>query len=289
MKCLALFGTAFTVQAAHGLIPIRYHYAYGDLQLVDWARGSGQDPLAAIGRELPSNVSLAVKRGQAFKLQFRYEVLQGGSHYTGTTRTMLTFDRTLADGDGIINPALNGSSFRKVRPSESIPWPFLGTSYGPTFSNFQNHLGYEFGDPNSGISCRYKLNNNEAWYGGVFGLGASLRPVGLVASLSLAVGGTGGFRNALVSGFSSQYVCDVSWTADLAPGETYGFGGGETGLGIFVAATNQAGPPGSTVTGNPFTYSNVGAKYNLIGVVPEPSSLLAFGAGALLFIRRRRN
>lgn len=288
MRYVASIGLMVTASLANALIPIRYHYAYGDQQLVDWARGSGQDPQAAIGRELPTGVSLAVKRGIAFKLQFRFEVLQTGSHFAYGTQTMLTFDRSYAD-DGNFNPPLNSSSFRKVRPSESMPWPFPTTSYGPSFSNFQSHLGYEFGEPNSAVPCRYRLTNNEAWISGIFGTGASLRSVGLVASLGLARLDNGSGRNALIAGFRSHHLCDVSWTADLAPGETYGFGAGETGLGIFVAATNHVGPPGSTWTTDVFTYSSIGAKYNLVGVVPEPSSMLALGAGALLFIRRKRS
>lgn len=82
-----------------------------------------------------------------------------------------------------------------------------------------------------------------------------------------------------------QKLFDVEWKSSLAAGERYGLADDEPGLWIYSPGSVGTGLASETVLWS--TIDNIGSRYNLIGAVPEPSSLLALGIGLLLLRRRR--
>ena len=116
------------------------------------------------------------------------------------------------------------------------------------------------------------------------------KPIGLAGSFLLPEypGGSLGYLHRQRPGETVHYF-DVEWANDLAAGETYGFGPGETGLDIHTPTDTFGIASGSATFSAPdFQMSYIGARYNLVAAVPEPATLLALSAG-LLALRRKRN
>jgi hypothetical protein len=269
----------------------RFWFAYGSEDFAAFARQNG-DPLAALGREIPSGtlrVPASSVAGGAFKVQL-WERIDGTfeeHRYASGLNMNIAFDRTFC-GDANTNPPLNAQSFRKVQPKyessirESVTNGAIVDAFDPDPLDLN-------GD---GVQDRAQLRPFAAqgvFTQGTVGQGESLRPVGLAAYVGGFIVDPPEFAGAL-SGMRlyrgvPQRVFDIEWQSNLAVGETYGFGEGETGLWIWT--TN----PPRFLANNTSLYSDlvhVGARYNLIGAVPEPSSLMALGAGLLLIRGRQR-
>ncbi len=277
----------------------RYFFAYADAQTVDLARRSGNDPLAALGREIPSDRPLIVPaktlNGGRFKVTFGTEYVSGvDPYYVGSTSLHMSFDRTTTN-DGPINPQLDDTSFRKLFPAN---WNNLYSCYS-NFRPLRAHGWLFEGFPirdydHDGIAdfLPSDLFFREAYTRAVETGGGMVfsKPIGLAGSFGLPEypGGNVGYQQIHHLGDKLHYF-DVEWANDLAAGETYGFGPGETGLDIHTP--NEPGGPGSGVatwSAPSFGMTYIGARYNLVAAVPEPATLLALSA-SLLALRRKRN
>ena len=277
---------------------MRYFFAYADAQTVDLARRTGNDPLAAIGREIPTDRPLMVPaktlNGGRFKVTFGCELVALPTpYYTIASSLHMSFDRTTTN-DGPINPPLDETSFRKLFPAN---WDSLYSNY----SNFRRLQAYQ---PNMGIY--YPIDRNGDGIADDLPSDLHLRRAytravetggGMVFSKPIGLGGTfiipdypgGGaeYSHRFLVGDKLHYF-DVEWANDLAAGETYGFGPGETGLDIHTSDPHAPGSGVSTWSAPDFGMTFIGARYNLVAAVPEPATLLALSAGMLALRRKRK-
>ncbi len=277
---------------------VRYFFAYADAQTVDLARRTGNDPLAAIGREIPTDRPLMVPaktlNGGRFKVTFGTEYVSGvDPYYVGSTSLHMSFDRSTTN-DGPINPPLDQTSFRKLFPAN---WNNLYSCYS-NFRPLQAHGWLYEGFPirdydHDGIAdyLPTDLRFRQAYTRAVEIGGGMVfsKPIGLAGSFVLPEypGGGVGHQQKQRPGDKLHYF-DVEWANDLAAGETYGFGPGETGLDIHTPTDTFGIASGSATFSAPdFQMSYIGARYNLVAAVPEPATLLALSAG-MLAVRRRR-
>jgi hypothetical protein len=273
----------------------RYFFAYADAQTVDLARRTGNDPLAALGREIPTDRPLMVPaktlNGGRFKVTFGTQYMSGADpYYIGGTSLHMSFDRTTTN-DGPINPQLDDTSFRKLFPAN---WNNLYSCY----SNFRPMQAYRgtlapVDANNDGIAdfVASDLHLRRAYTRAVETGG------GMVFSKPIGLGGSFGLPDFPGVGLNYLYrqrpgetfhYFDVEWANDLAAGETYGFAPGETGLDIHTPTDTFGLAEGSATASAPsFGMSYIGARYNLVAAVPEPATLLALSAG-LLALRRKR-
>ena len=277
---------------------LRYFFAYADAQTVDLARQTGNDPLAAIGREIPTDrpfiVPAKTLNGGRFKVTFGTEYVSGNDpYYSFATSLHFSFDRTTTN-DGPINPPLDETSFRKLFPAN---WADL-------YSNFGNFRPLQAYNSTGGVYHPVDRNGDgitdflptdlrfrraftravETGAGMVFS-----KPIGLGSGFGIPEYAAGGFEysHRLRPGDKLHYF-DVEWANDLAAGETYGFAPGETGLDIHTPTDTFGIASGSATFSAPdFQMSYIGARYNLVAAVPEPATLLALSAG-LLALRRKR-
>jgi hypothetical protein len=269
----------------------RFWFAYGSDEFASFARQNG-DPLAAVGREIPPGplrVPVATHHGGVFKVQFWTEYVSGTTDYEYTPggQMNIAFDRTLCGQNGT-DPPLNANSFRKVQPKYTSSLRECVTN-GAIVDSW---VGSEAIDANGdGLQDKSQLRpyrTQGVFLQGTVGPGESLRPVGLAAYVGGYIVDPPGYEDwrtgmRLYRGVP-QRIFDIEWQSNLAVGETYGFNEGETGLWIWT--TN----PPSGLANNTVVVDglNIGARYNLIGAVPEPSSLMALGVGLLLIRRRQR-
>ena len=278
---------------------MRYFLSYADRTTVDLARRTGNDPLAAIGREIPTDRPFVVPaktlNGGKFKVNFGATYVAGDAPYfVGGSSLHLSFDRTTTN-DGPINPPLDDTSFRKLFPADQ-------NNLLTNFSNFAPIPAYVSQWPNfvpldrdgDGLPDNLKVDillrraftrAVETGGGMVFS-----KPIGLGGSFGLPEypGGNLGFFQKMVIGTTYHYF-DVEWANDLAAGESYGFAAGETGLDIHTP--NAPGSPGdgvATWSAPDFGMTFIGARYNLVAAVPEPATLLALSAGMLALRRKRK-
>ena len=278
---------------------LRYFLSYADRATVNLARQTGNDPLAAIGREIPTDrpfiVPAKTLNGGRFKVTFGSELVAGASFYhSGSSSLHLSFDRTTTN-DGPLNPPLDDTSFRKLFPAD---WDSLlsnfssfreSQAYGPAGGNYQ-----PLDENHDGIADYVKLDvlRRNAFTRAVETGGGMVfsKPIGLACSFGLPEypGGGLGFNQKLFLGVKNHYF-DVEWANDLAAGETYGFAPGETGLDIHTPTDTFGIASGSATFSAPdFQMSYIGARYNLVVAVPEPATLLALGAGMLALRRKRK-
>jgi hypothetical protein len=276
----------------HTQTTIRFWFAYGSEGFASFARANG-DPLAAVGKEIPPGplrVPHAGVGGGTFKVQLWREVTGATfeHRYSSGGRINIAFDRTFC-GDSNTDPPLISESFRKVQPKylNSLRECITNGSLVDAW------IGDEAMDVNNdGIQDTAQIRpfqSQGVFLQGIYGSGESLRPVGLAAYAGAYIVDPPGFEDnrsgmRLYRGVP-QRMFDIEWQSNLALDETYGFGEGETGLWIWT--TN----PSTGLANNTAIWDDavhIGARYNLIGAVPEPSSVMALGAGLLLIRRRQR-
>ena len=300
MKFCLIVGFVFVAGAGQCGV-MRYFFAYADAQTVDLARRTGNDSLAALGREIPTDRPLIVPaktlNGGRFKVTFGAEYVSGNDpYYIFGSSLHFSFDRTTTN-DGPINPPLDDTSFRKLFPAS---WDNLYSSY----SNFRqlqayaSNMGifYPIDRDQDGIAdyLPTDLRFRRAFTRAVETGGGMVfsKPIGLGGSFGIPeyAGGGIGYFHRLRPGDKLHYF-DVEWANDLAAGETYGFGPGETGLDIHTPTGLGAlgiADGSATFSAPDFQMSYIGARYNLVAAVPEPATLLALGAGVLALRRRRK-
>jgi PEP-CTERM motif len=292
MRAMA-FGFAFlvTVSSVVAQTEVRYWLAYGSEEFASFARSNG-DPQAVVGREIPAGslkVPSSVFGGGVFKVQLWEELTQSPTEYRYTSggRMNIAFDRTFCD-DANVDPPLGIQSYRKVEPkyqsslSECVSNGAIVDAYDPDPLDLN-------GD---GVQDKAQLRPfavQGVFTQGTAGQGESVRPVGLAAYVGGTIVDPVEYAGAL-SGMRlyrgvPQRVLDIEWRSNLAVGETYGFNEGETGLWIWTR-NPSTGIANNTAIWNDAVH--IGARYNLIGAVPEPSSLMVLGVG-MLFMRRRQH
>ena len=295
---IILTGVLAAVSGAAQCGVARYFFAYADAQTVDLARRTGNDPLAAIGREIPTDRPLMVPartlNGGKFKVTFGTQYMSGTDpYYLGGTSLHMSFDRTTTN-DGPINPPLDETSFRKLFPAN---WDNLYSCY----SNFRPLQAYT--PPNAPLDQNHDgiadfvqsdLRIRKAFTRAVETGGGLVfsKPIGLAGSFLLPEfpGGGLGYLHRQRPGETVHYF-DVEWASDLAAGETYGFAAGETGLDIHTPTGSGAlgiASGSATWSAPSFDMTFIGARYNLVAAVPEPATLLALSAGMLALRRRRK-
>ena len=290
---LILTGVLVAVSAFALCAEERYFFAYADAQTVDLARRTGNDPLAAIGREIPTDrpfmVPAKTLNGGRFKVRFCSEWLSDPGNLRGNSSFHFSFDRTTTN-DGPINPPLDETSFRKLFPAnqQNLVANFSNFGSVPAWLNTgpvdENHDGVQ-------DIITMALTQNKAFTRAVETGGGLIfsKPIGLGGGLRVPIAGDNLFSYGYRVGVHQPIgFCDVEWANDLAEGETYGFAPGETGLDIHTSDPHAPGDGVSTWTAPSFGITSIGARYNLVAAVPEPATLLALSAGMLALRRRRK-
>jgi len=267
--------TALLLASLSANASVRFYMAYGSPELA--ALNSG-----AVGSEISQQSPLRVLPGHKFKVQMWMENTQPGLTRATYWSTNVAFDRSLR-ADSEEWDFLDQHAFRKIRPAYS--------DYSDCVSNYANFPAFTFfGNPidlnSDGVqdTAAWEPINDETFsIYGTQGPGVTVRPVGLGATMQ----GVNQDVRELASAFlpaGRHRLWDYEFTNAMAPGETYGFGQGETGLTITTGVSN--GTNGATWFPNSQNISFSGGRYNILAV-PEPSSLLALGAGLLLLRKRR--
>jgi hypothetical protein len=292
----ASVGCLLLVTLTRASTALRYFYSYADQRTVDFAIQSGGDPFAALGREIPQSGLFRVPSANVnegvFKVGYCAEVVTSEARVIAETLdTNLVFDRTLCN-NGSVNPALNGSSFRKVSYAYSgigvypieLKYSFSNFASVPLF-NFTTGLPTDLN--HDGIQDIGALQTagpsvvRAAWRTQDFP--SSISPVGIGAWISNV--DPGGQVYHLHDGDKFRF-CDVAFRSSMGAGESYGTVGQETGLQIFCGGEVGNGNSTYLQALNQPLRINIGARYNLLAV-PEPTGLIALGIGVGLLRRRR--
>jgi hypothetical protein len=255
-------------------IGARFYFAAGDQET---ARLNG----VSVGVEL-SESNLKVANSARFKVQLWMELsnIMSVTPVSGF-QTNIAFDRSFR-GEAENWDYLDEHAFRKLAP--------VHIDRNENFSNFQEFDSYWFDgvtprdDDNDGVQDRamWRTLNTASLYG-TSGDGLSVRPVGLGVTidsdnLSSDLPGCAQMTNG------RYRLWDYEFINFMAPGETYGYGEGETGLWIFTHPVPRGNSNTRFSSFESVTFS--GGRYNILAV-PEPSSSLALGLG-LVYLRRRK-
>jgi hypothetical protein len=267
---LLLFSFANLANSAN----VRFYLAYGSVDLASINGGS-------VGGEIGSN--LRVLPGASFKVQLWMELQSAEPTRISNWSTNLAFDQSRR-AEGEPGLSLDSSAYRKIFPA-SVDLPQCVSNYArfPSFSS----QGIPQDRDLDGVqdTGAWEPLNEETFnlYGtggaaGVFtrpvGLGATIRGINQdVRELSYAFFTTGHFR-----------LWDYDLRNSLAPGESFGTNGNETGLQVWTDHPWAQNASTWFAPSSAHTFS--GSRYNILAV-PEPPSLFALGLG-LLCLRKRK-
>ncbi|MBL8048856.1 MAG: PEP-CTERM sorting domain-containing protein [Chthonomonas sp.] len=305
---LIIIGTlslALLPEITLGQRQFRYFLTYQDSQLVQLARGSGYDPDAELGAEIPSNVPLSVPSMSSFTvgLSMQYVANGFGSLFLKGFRNYVVYDRANGDNGAYLSAVpLDEHSFRKVSPV------YTGISQlSQNLSNFGSGVVYDL--HGNTVDINGDGMPDVATYSGSVARGVGAYVAGNDNAVQIRGVGTSYFMTPdydLMNGFigsgwfkilpgATLHFCNATYTNTLGIGETYGNGGGETGLHLYTTGGEQTGYANNmgflrNVDDYPEAWQNIGAKYTLIGAapVPEPGVMVGLLAGLAMLIRRRR-
>jgi hypothetical protein len=261
----------------------RFFFAYGDAQTVGFAQNAflgGQDPTAAIGKEIPSGTNFKVPKAadtvNTFTVQLWVEKIGGNADtlYAGASN-MVAFDTATAGNAGAV-PIANFVD-KKIVPSNAT-----------ANSNVSNRASFgAFDNTGADLSESAVLGANSQFRGSwSSSTTATMRPVGIgIQSTFLDSNGSPAFFKLGVG--SKTRLMNLTLRSALNPNEIYGDNGTEAGLQYFVGgtATQAAGAMsyiGSQIAGNTGTRLTLQA-------VPEPTTALAIAAGLAAMVLRRRS
>lgn len=255
----------------------RWFLAYGDQNLVDMARSSGNDPSATIGREIPSTRNLLVPTsGGVFNVTLGVTLVSGAANsYTFGPAINVAFDQGL-QGVGVEHIEPDAFSFRKLT--------YGGSTYASSFNPQPPFPAYKSNGQvadgnNDGIQDTGHWEVGQPSVRAAPGAGISVRPIGLSAGLTgFSEFGTV-FRKLPLN--SPILFTGMLFKSQLSADEVYGAVGTETGLQPIIG-----GDVGLNACWMVSGHTYQTSKY-VVQAVPEPGTLAALGMGAVALLRRR--